>query len=114
MHIFLFSFHSFSGYTGKVDNSTIDSQLAHTISHSFIFLHWKAEVTHTDSIEYIIYTHRHARNAPTLPYDRLTFYFFSLSVHPFPPITREWTAKTDVDTAKRDIDPAKTDGKTAR
>ena len=83
----------------------------------FSFIHFFAlesgRHTHTDSIGYIIYTHTDA-HATRLPYHTIDLPFiFSLSVHPFPPITREWTAKTDVDTAKRDIDPVKTDGKTA-
>ena len=81
-----FYFLSLSGYTGKVDNnSTIDSQLAHTISHSFIFLHWKADITHTDSIGYIIYTHTNVR-ATCLPYHMidLPFIFFSFC-SPLPP-----------------------------
>ena len=84
MHIFLFSFHSFSGYTGKADNSTIDSQLAHTISHSFIFFALESG-SHTHRQHRIHYLHTPTR-ATRLPYHTidLPFIFFLFLFTPSP------------------------------
>ena len=64
--IFLFSFRSLYGYTGETDNSTIDSQLARTISYSFFFFASESR-HHTDDIGYTLSTHTDTR-AMRLPY----------------------------------------------